>query len=222
MARIIRGWPQAEIVLTGPSRLGKTPLAIYLSVLGWRVANVPLVPGVPPRPELFALDRRRVIGLTIEEGELLMFRQHRQSGRSSRRSVGSTPTFGTGSGQAPELLYQRVAQRAALFCYIMGGCAVWDEGRLRVADAGTAEGQAQAYRANLRRAGHVRGDFVNWLDSGDQLPAPASPKGSRFRTPTTASAARSMTSMPDMPALTAQRNYVLSDAYVEQWGARRR
>jgi len=73
-----QGWPQAEIVLTGPSRLGKTPLAIYLSVLGWRVANVPLVPGVPPRPELFALDRRRVIGLTIEEGELLMFRQHRQ------------------------------------------------------------------------------------------------------------------------------------------------
>lgn len=73
-------WSDAEIVLTGPSRLGKTPLAIYLSVLGWRVANVPLVPGIAPRPELFALDRRRVIGLTIEEGELLTFRQHRQDG----------------------------------------------------------------------------------------------------------------------------------------------
>ena len=74
------GWSGAEIVLTGPSRLGKTPLAIYLSVLGFRVANVPLVPGIAPRPELFALDRRRVIGLTIDPGELLTFRQHRQDG----------------------------------------------------------------------------------------------------------------------------------------------
>lgn len=74
------GWAEAEIVLTGPSRLGKTPLGVYLSVLGWKVANIPIVPGIAPRPELFALDRRRVIGLTIEEGELLTFRQHRQDG----------------------------------------------------------------------------------------------------------------------------------------------
>ena len=73
-----RSWPEAEIVLTGPSRLGKTPLAIYLSVLGWKVANIPLVPGIAPHPELFSLDRRRVIGLTIDAGELLTFRQHRQ------------------------------------------------------------------------------------------------------------------------------------------------
>ena len=73
-----QSWGEAEIVLTGPSRLGKTPLATYLSILGWKVANIPLVPGVEPRPELFALDRRRVIGLTIEEVELLAFRQHRQ------------------------------------------------------------------------------------------------------------------------------------------------
>jgi regulator of PEP synthase PpsR (kinase-PPPase family) len=71
-------WAEAEIVLTGPSRLGKTPLGIYLSILGWKVANIPIVPGVAPRPELFALDRRRVIGLTIAAGELLTFRQHRQ------------------------------------------------------------------------------------------------------------------------------------------------
>ena len=75
-----QSWGEAEIVLTGPSRLGKTPLATYLSVLGWKVANIPLVPGIEPRPELFALDRRRVIGLTIEEVELLAFRQHRQNG----------------------------------------------------------------------------------------------------------------------------------------------
>jgi regulator of PEP synthase PpsR (kinase-PPPase family) len=73
------GWPQAEIVLTGVSRVGKTPLSMYLSVLGWKVANVPLVKGVSPPSELFQLDRRRVIGLSIEPGQLVIHRQQRQS-----------------------------------------------------------------------------------------------------------------------------------------------
>jgi regulator of PEP synthase PpsR (kinase-PPPase family) len=38
------------------------------------------VPNVAPRPELFDLDRRRVIGLTIDPSVLLTFRQHRQDG----------------------------------------------------------------------------------------------------------------------------------------------
>jgi regulator of PEP synthase PpsR (kinase-PPPase family) len=33
----------ADIVLLGVSRVGKTPLSAYLAVLGWKVANVPLV-----------------------------------------------------------------------------------------------------------------------------------------------------------------------------------
>ncbi|NLG71598.1 MAG: kinase/pyrophosphorylase [Chloroflexi bacterium] len=72
------GWHQAQIVLTGVSRTGKTPLSIYLSVLGWKVANVPLVPGLPPPAELFELDPRRVIGLTIEPGQLIHHRRQRQ------------------------------------------------------------------------------------------------------------------------------------------------
>jgi regulator of PEP synthase PpsR (kinase-PPPase family) len=72
------GWPQADIVLVGVSRVGKTPLSMYLSVLGWKVANVPLVMGLPPPPDLFQLDRRRVIGLNIEPGQLLVHRQQRQ------------------------------------------------------------------------------------------------------------------------------------------------
>lgn len=74
-----QGWAEAEIVLVGPSRVGKTPLGLFLSMKGWKVANVPLVPGVPPRPELFDLDRRRVIGLKIDPAELLAHRQYRQS-----------------------------------------------------------------------------------------------------------------------------------------------
>jgi regulator of PEP synthase PpsR (kinase-PPPase family) len=74
-----RKWEEAEIVLVGPSRVGKTPLSLFLSMQGWKVANVPLVPGVPPRQKLFELDRRRVIGLKIDPAELLAHRQYRQS-----------------------------------------------------------------------------------------------------------------------------------------------
>ena len=73
------GWAQADIVLVGVSRTGKTPISLYLSVLGWKVANIPLVPEIPTPLGLSQLDPKRVIGLTIEPGQLLLHRQHRQS-----------------------------------------------------------------------------------------------------------------------------------------------
>ncbi|MCS6882340.1 MAG: pyruvate, water dikinase regulatory protein [Oscillochloridaceae bacterium] len=69
---------EAEVVLTGVSRVGKTPLSIYLGVLGWKVANVPLVPNVPPPRQLFEIDRRRVVGLTIDVDVLSHHRHWRQ------------------------------------------------------------------------------------------------------------------------------------------------
>ena len=36
---------KAEIILTGVSRSGKTPLSVYLAMYGWKVANIPLVFG---------------------------------------------------------------------------------------------------------------------------------------------------------------------------------
>ena len=72
------GWPQAELVLVGVSRVGKTPLSIFLAVLGWKVANVPLVPELPVPPALFDLDPRRVIGLTVDPEQLLVYRRQRQ------------------------------------------------------------------------------------------------------------------------------------------------
>jgi regulator of PEP synthase PpsR (kinase-PPPase family) len=69
---------QADVVLTGISRVGKTPLSIYLSVLGWRVANVPLVLDIQPPKELFEIDRRRVIGLTVDVDVLTQHRRWRQ------------------------------------------------------------------------------------------------------------------------------------------------
>lgn len=71
-------WAQADIILSGVSRSGKTPLSLYLSVLGWKVANVPIVPGLDLPDAFFKLDKQRVIGLTIEAGQLALLRQQRQ------------------------------------------------------------------------------------------------------------------------------------------------
>ncbi|MBE0699300.1 MAG: kinase/pyrophosphorylase [Anaerolineaceae bacterium] len=72
------GWSQAEAMLVGVSRVGKTPLSLYLAVLGWKVANYPFVPQITLPERLFTLDPARVFGLTIEPGQLLQFRQRRQ------------------------------------------------------------------------------------------------------------------------------------------------
>jgi [pyruvate, water dikinase]-phosphate phosphotransferase / [pyruvate, water dikinase] kinase len=69
---------RAEIVLIGVSRVGKTPLSMYLSMQGWKVANVPMVPDVPPPDELLQVDLRRVVALTIEPQQLIIHRRWRQ------------------------------------------------------------------------------------------------------------------------------------------------
>jgi len=88
-----QGWPLAEIVLVGLSRVGKTPLSVYLSILGWKVANIPLLKGVPPPAELFQLDQRRIVGLIIDPGQLVLHRQQRQRrlGTSSLDSEYTNP-----------------------------------------------------------------------------------------------------------------------------------
>jgi regulator of PEP synthase PpsR (kinase-PPPase family) len=68
---------QADIVITGISRTGKTPLSIYLAMFGWKVANVPIVKDIPPPEELFKVDEKRVFGLTIDSSGLLAQRKRR-------------------------------------------------------------------------------------------------------------------------------------------------
>ena len=68
---------KAEIILTGVSRSGKTPLSVYLAMYGWKVANIPLVHGIDPPKELFEVDPRRVFGLTISPGQLISHRMKR-------------------------------------------------------------------------------------------------------------------------------------------------
>ena len=82
---------EADIVLVGASRSGKTPLSMYLGYLGYRAANVPLVPGIPPPSELRTVDKWRIVGLTMEAGQLQRIRGQRV------RTMGG---FGTRDGYA--------------------------------------------------------------------------------------------------------------------------
>jgi regulator of PEP synthase PpsR (kinase-PPPase family) len=68
---------KAEIILTGVSRSGKTPLSVYLAMYGWKVANIPLVHGIDPPKELFEVDPQRVFGLSISSGQLISHRMKR-------------------------------------------------------------------------------------------------------------------------------------------------
>jgi len=70
---------EADIVIVGVSRTGKTPLSIVLSQnMGLKVANVPLVQEVaPPRELITDIDSRRVFCLTLNAGELHRIRKNR-------------------------------------------------------------------------------------------------------------------------------------------------
>jgi [pyruvate, water dikinase]-phosphate phosphotransferase / [pyruvate, water dikinase] kinase len=74
-----KGWPGADVVLVGISRSGKTPLSVYLSVLGWKVANYPVVPGIPVPEDLFKLDPERVFGLIVDPDRLMRIRSQRMA-----------------------------------------------------------------------------------------------------------------------------------------------
>ncbi len=68
---------KADIVLVGISRTSKTPLSIFLSHKGWKVANVPLVLDTPLPEELFKIDQRKIVGLIIDMDSLQRIRKNR-------------------------------------------------------------------------------------------------------------------------------------------------
>ena len=79
---------QADVVLTGVSRAGKTPLSVYMAMFGWKVANVPLVKGLEPPESLFKIDAGRVFGLTISINSLI-----NQRNKRVERLGGSIPGY---------------------------------------------------------------------------------------------------------------------------------
>jgi regulator of PEP synthase PpsR (kinase-PPPase family) len=68
---------KADLVILGISRTSKTPLSMYLSHQGWKVANIPLIKGFEIPREIYEIDQKRVVALTIDAHDLLVIRRAR-------------------------------------------------------------------------------------------------------------------------------------------------
>ena len=65
---------------------------MYLGYMGYKTANVPVVPGIEPPKALFKIDPAKIVGLTIDAGRLAEIRQARvaqtaANARSTRELV---------------------------------------------------------------------------------------------------------------------------------------
>ncbi|MBE0427120.1 MAG: kinase/pyrophosphorylase [Nitrospirae bacterium] len=75
--KLPQGLKDADLILIGLSRTGKTPLSTYLANQGWKVANVPVHPDMDTPSELFQLDQRKIFGLIINIESLVKLREAR-------------------------------------------------------------------------------------------------------------------------------------------------
>ena len=73
----VGGLYQADAILVGVSRTSKTPTCVYLGNRGVRAANIPLVPGIPPPPQLFEATKPLIVGLKISPERLIQIRKQR-------------------------------------------------------------------------------------------------------------------------------------------------
>jgi regulator of PEP synthase PpsR (kinase-PPPase family) len=69
---------KADIILIGPSRVGKTPLSIYMAYMGWKVANIPIIPG-SGLPEVLEKFPFKIFSLVIDAAQLKKRREDRIS-----------------------------------------------------------------------------------------------------------------------------------------------
>lgn len=103
---------RADIVLIGVSRTSKTPLSIYLSQLGYKVANIPLDPASEPSQEVYQVERTRLFGL-MTKPELLIGIRKRRIGSA----VHVAPRYAD-----PEYVYEDLEKARALMRRL--GCIV--------------------------------------------------------------------------------------------------
>src|SRR3954451_22759025 len=117
-----RGLHDADIVLVGVSRTSNTPLSIYLGYLGHKAANVPVVKGIEPPKELFEIDQRKIVGLTIDPNRLMDIR------RARVRTMGA----GSRNRQYAELMeiYEELDEASKLHRRL--GCPVIDISELSI------------------------------------------------------------------------------------------
>ncbi len=114
------GLDEADVVLVGVSRTSKTPLSMYLGNMGYKTANVPIVAGIEPPEELFAINPVKVVGLTIDANRLAEIRHLRSR------------NFGGTARQYSELvkIYEELSQAKEVHRRL--GCPVLDVSELSI------------------------------------------------------------------------------------------
>jgi regulator of PEP synthase PpsR (kinase-PPPase family) len=75
--QLVHDLEEADIVIVGVSRTSKTPTSLYLANRGYKTANVPIVPDVPPPDEIFNLKRPLVVAFTTDPARLIQVRRNR-------------------------------------------------------------------------------------------------------------------------------------------------
>jgi [pyruvate, water dikinase]-phosphate phosphotransferase / [pyruvate, water dikinase] kinase len=115
-----RGLTEADIVLVGVSRTSKTPLSMYLGYLGHKTANVPVVKGIEPPPDLFKVEPAKIVGLTIDAERLAEIRTARAK------------NMGAGKQRYAELLqiYEDLEHAAAIHRRL--GCPVLEVSEMSI------------------------------------------------------------------------------------------
>jgi len=83
---------EAEAVVVGVSRTSKTPVSIYLSYRGWKVANIAVVLDQPLPRELAAINKNKIIAFTVQPTRLQLIRLERKQKFRNAELNGYTDT----------------------------------------------------------------------------------------------------------------------------------
>ncbi|MFV0424044.1 MAG: kinase/pyrophosphorylase [Bacilli bacterium] len=68
---------EADIVILGISRTGKTPLSIFLAMKGYKVVNIPLFEGMSVPNELYKVSKYKIFGLINSVEKICSIRKNR-------------------------------------------------------------------------------------------------------------------------------------------------
>ena len=100
-------WDEADVVLVGVSRSSKTPTSIYLANRGYKVANIPVVPGRPVPAQFAGLIEPLVVGLTVSVERLVQVRRNRILGHGAPGAASLELSYADAARVGEEVLFAR-------------------------------------------------------------------------------------------------------------------
>lgn len=68
---------EADLIILGVSRTGKTPLSMYLALEGYKVINIPLFDNMQIPEEIFSIDNKKIFGLINSVNNISSIRNNR-------------------------------------------------------------------------------------------------------------------------------------------------